>query len=467
MIRLIKAELKKILHKKSFFIVTIIFIFYALLINVIYNENNKYDINSEKQTIGEAEKNIKNLNPNNPEDIPRYISDLVSIEISNIDAKNTTSNQIYLTHTYLEPVIKELNENKYLIKDEEKVKELEIEKNNILAKIKADDYKYFVNNKILELKEQMNTTLDNKTRERLEIRLRLAEYRLNNNISFDTQNFLSNALKSIESNLTEYHNLKNKNNLSNDEKERLDELNSLILKNKYVLEHKEDIFNEGTLRAVLKSFNSEFQIFILIYIVMICGSIISEEFNKGTIKYLLTKPYKRSTILTSKLLSILILIPIVMLMMILIEIIIGGILLGFDSLSIPVVVYNASKCALVKHSCLGYLFRILLASAPIYLILSILCFGLSTITCSTSAAITITFLFYLVSEVIRNLDFVYNFKLLKAFVSIHWDFTYLINYQTNPFKFEPIISLCIVLCYLSVILCLTYTYFIKKDVKNI
>lgn len=467
MIRLIKAELKKILHKKSFFIVTILFIFYAILTNVIYDENNKYDLNSERSDASEIEKHIKTLDINKLDDLEMYVQDLTLIEISKIDAESKTSNQLYLTDKYLQPVIEEINKNKYILKDEEKVKELEIEKNNILAKIKADDYKYFVNNKINELKNMLNTTLDEETKERLEIRIKLAEYRLNNNIPFDSQNFLNNAIKSIEDNLTEYRNLKNKNNLSVAEKEDLDELNNLIIKNKYVLEHKEDIFNEGTLRAVLRNFNSEFQIFILIYIVMICGSIVSEEFNKGTIKYLLTKPYKRSTILTSKLLSILILVPIVIFMMILIEIIIGGIILGFDSLSIPIMIYNASKGILIKYSCFSYLFMILLASIPIYLVLSILCFSLSTITCSTSAAITITFLFYLVSEVIRNLALVYNFKLLKAFISIHWDFTYLINYQNNPFKFEPIISIWIVLAYIGVILCLTYTYFIKKDVKNI
>jgi len=284
---------------------------------------------------------------------------------------------------------------------------------------------------------------------------------------FASNNYLNNAIIDIETNLVEYRNLKNKTNLTREEKERFNVLNSIHLKSNYILEHKEDINNDGTLRAILKNFNSEFQIFILIYIVMICGSIVSEEFNKGTIKYLLTKPYKRRTILTSKLLTIIILVPLVILFMILIEVIMGGIILGFDSLNVPIVIYNTTQGALVKYSCFNYLFMILFASAPIYFILSILCFALSTITCSTSAAITITFLFYLVSEVVRNLVLIYDIKILKAFVSIHWDFSYLINYQNNPFKFKPIVSLLIVLIYISVTLCISYIYFEKKDVKNI
>lgn len=467
MIRLIKAELKKILHKKSFYIVTILFALYALLTNVIYKDMNEYKLSDEFIDITDLENEIKDLDLNNQEDLAIYISNITNIEIEKLVKNSKNSTQVYLIRKHLTPIIEEINENKYSLKDNNRIVELEIEKNNILTKINNNDWQYFANNRIEELKEKIAISQDKESKERLGIYLSLGEYRLKNNISYDQNNYLNNAIEDIEIDLAEYRNLKNKTNLTKDEKERLDNLESMFLKNKYILENKEDINNEGTLRAVLKNFNSEFQIFILIYIVMICGSIVSEEFNKGTIKYLLTKPYKRSTILTSKLLSIFILIPIIILMMILIEVIMGGIILGFNSLSVPIVIYNASKGILVKYSCFGYLFMMLLASIPIYLILSILCFSLSTITCSTSAAITITFLFYLVSEVIRNLALIYNFKILKTFVSIHWDFTYLINYQNNPFKFKPIISIWIVLGYICVILCLTYTYFVKKDVKNI
>ena len=48
---------------------------------------------------------------------------------------------------------------------------------------------------------------------------------------------------------------------------------------------------------------SEVNIFIIICIIMVSGSIVSDEYNKGTIKYLLIKPYKRYKILLSKLFS--------------------------------------------------------------------------------------------------------------------------------------------------------------------
>ena len=92
---------------------------------------------------------------------------------------------------------------------------------------------------------------------------------------------------------------------------------------------------------------------------------------------------------------------------------------------------------------------------------------LSTITASTSAAITITFLFYLMSNVISNLALVYNLKIFKYFVALHWDFSYLLESTPNPYHFTPSFSLIIIGIYLIVILALTYIFFDKKDVKNI
>ena len=163
----------------------------------------------------------------------------------------------------------------------------------------------------------------------------------------------------------------------------------------------------------MKDFNDNFGLFILIYIVMICGSIISEEINKGTIKYLLTKPYTRSKILTSKILTIFILIPLIIIGMMLIELILGGLMLGFDSLKVPVIFFNENATSIVSCNLIKYSLLNILSISPMYIILIVLCFSLSTITASTSASITITFLFYLASNVIRNFVLSYNIKFLN------------------------------------------------------
>ena len=75
----------------------------------------------------------------------------------------------------------------------------------------------------------------------------------------------------------------------------------------YILENKEDINNTSDLRFILTNFYSEYLFLILVFGVMIAGAIVSEEYSKGTIKSLLITPYKRSKILLSKFITVILL----------------------------------------------------------------------------------------------------------------------------------------------------------------
>ena len=198
---------------------------------------------------------------------------------------------------------------------------------------------------------------------------------------------------------------------------------------------------------------------------MMAGSIVSEEYSRGTIKYLLTKPFRRSTILTSKLLVVLLLIPGIMIFMSLIEILIGGIILGFSSLSVPVVLF--SDGAITSYSVIGYLASEFLSIIPMYLVIGLLAFMISTITASTSAAITVSFLFYLLGNVTSNLALVYHLPIFKTCVSLYWDFSYLITKSTQPYNASFLTSIIVIILYIMVMLFVSYFIFSKKDVKNI
>lgn len=467
MVKLIKAEFKKILHKKSFYIVSLIFVLYTILTNIIYKSIDNYEVFNETIDIQEYIEINNNLNLENEEDLEEYVSNLTLIEIEELKKKYPSNNQVYLIDNYLNEIVNESYVAKYIAKNEEEYNLLRETVDNYIAKIASEDWQYFTNIRIANIKDLLLNETDSKAKERYQELIALAEYRLQNNIPYDYDNYLNNAIESLEIDMYEYYNLLDKDKLTKEETERLKYMKENYLRNQYILENKEDINNGTTLQAVLSNFPSEFGLFILIFIIMLSGSIVSEEFNKGTIKYLLTKPYKRSTILTSKLITILLILPIIILFMVLIEIIIGGIILGFDSLNIPIVIYNSTTNTLVNYNIFKYLGLALVASIPMYLILCILCFSLSTLTCSTSAAITVTFLFYLASNIISNIALQYNFKLLKVFISLHWDFTYLINLSSNPFNIKPITSSLVILLYISVMLCIIYIYFNKKDVKNI
>ncbi len=461
MFNLIKAELKKIFRKKSFLIVTIIFILYCLLTNVIYKEmDNILEVDETYYT----DTNISNnLDLTNQEDLEEYLNNKTKNEINDIK-KNNDSSMEYIIDNYLYNLVYEKNKIKYTSKDEEELTKIEKELAETLKYINNNDWEYFVNLKITNLKAELK---EDESNSRLKELISLNEYRLTNKVDYSYKNYLNNAIIAIETDLLEYYNFKSKDNLSKEEQERYNYLQEEMALNNYILKHKVDANNTSNLNAVLKEFPANFGLFILIYVIMISGSIVSEEFNKGTIKYLLTKPHKRSTILASKLLTVLLLIPLIIIFMCLIEILIGGFTLGFNSLNIPILIYNSSTNLIESYSVIKYLSILLITTLPEFLILGVLCFLLSTITTSTSAAITITFLFYLMSNVISNLALMYNLKIFNYFIALHWNFNYLLTKTPNPYNFKPLFSLGIIAIYLIVMLCLTFIYFNKKDVKNI
>lgn len=458
-----KNELKKLLKKKSFYIVTFIFILFCILTNVIYKTGLDYVIDSDVN-ISELEQENEDLDLTSDEDLLIYVENLTLIEKEHLKKEYSSNIANYLIDNYLTTTIYNMYEAEYILEDLSLYQEYYNELQNDLKLVSDNNWEYFLNERISYLKERCNATtgIENTRYKRL---LELAQYRSDNHIPYDTDNYLHNSLAFIEENTFEYINLLNDEAKTKEEEDRLTYLEEQMSIHEYVLEHEEDILNEADLRSVLINFSQEFGIFILIYVIMMAGSIVSEEYSRGTIKYLLTKPFRRSTILTSKLLVVLLLIPGIMIFMSLIEILIGGIILGFSSLSVPVVLF--SDGAITSYSVIGYLASEFLSIIPMYLVIGLLAFMMSTITASTSAAITVSFLFYLLGNVISNLALVYNLPIFKTCVSLYWDFSYLITNSTQPYNASFLTSIIVIILYIIVMLFVSYFIFSKKDVKNI
>ena len=60
--------------------------------------------------------------------------------------------------------------------------------------------------------------------------------------------------------------------------------------NKYYIENNIRNIKDYDNRYILVNLLNEYELFILIFIIMISGSIVSDEFNKGTIKLLFNSP---------------------------------------------------------------------------------------------------------------------------------------------------------------------------------
>ncbi len=163
---------------------------------------------------------------------------------------------------------------------------------------------------------------------------------------------------------------------------------------------------------------------MLAVIIMVAATIVSEEFNKGTIKLLLVKPYSRTKILLAKFLTTVIMTVFIISITILMQVLIGGILFGFDSLSLPVIEYNFNTNSIQSINVFVYLGIQTLAQLPMIILLSTLAFAISTIFSNSALAIIISLLGYMANSVINQLAIMYNLGFMKYFVTMNWDYKY-------------------------------------------
>jgi len=151
---------------------------------------------------------------------------------------------------------------------------------------------------------------------------KLLQYRLDNNVSYET-GYLNTALTQLTTQKEQVLSYEGKDNLSTDEKNSYNNAKNQLLTNEYIINNKVDINNTQSLKTVLQGFFDEYEFFLVTFIIMVAGAIVSDEFNKGTIKSLLIVPFKRSQILGAKFITVLLMVPIISLITLIFELIVG------------------------------------------------------------------------------------------------------------------------------------------------
>lgn len=485
MINLVENELNKTFKKKSMMVLLVIILLFIVLTNFIYhtfyNEDGIMNEKSYEEDIAYYEKSLKGLNLSNEDDLNDYITYKTEIEVIKLSQEyKNDSWQSFVIKNNISDLISEINYYTYKVnKDNTKLKELKAKKNKMIKKLENNDWQSFVKN---ELKEESNSLKEkeillskekNKTKKVnlikeisiIKLNIEALNYRLDKNISYD-KSYLNTALE-------KYYNFKkeeldhNEKKASYNEKRAFNNSLTEMAKNKYTLDHEQNILNERNTRGILGNLFSEYEMIMAVAIIMISGSIVSEEFSKGTIKLLLIRPHSRIKILTSKLISCFISILIVFAAIVILQLIVGGIFFGFSSLSLPIVIYNFSNKSIETYNVFIYLLILLLAHLPKYILLVTLAFCISTIFKNTALATTIGILGYISSEVINLVVINKNIEQFKIFVTLNWNIEqYLFgnlpefSYVTLPFS----IFICII--YFVIMLIPTYIIFNKTNIRN-
>lgn len=237
---------------------------------------------------------------------------------------------------------------------------------------------------------------------------------------------------------------------------------------KYILETKQDVEKQASLRGILLNVFDEYSIFIIIFIIMIAGGIVSSEFEKGTVKMLLVKPYKRGKILLAKYIVSLLMILFIFVITVVFQVIVGGVVFGFDSLSIPAVVYNFNTNSVVTYNMFEYVLIIAVNKLPIYVLLMTLSFALSSIFANTVIAVVLPILGNVASAVINQLASVYSIRELAVFPTLNWDFSQFLFGRLPAYEFTSLgFAVCVCVVYWAIMVSVAWIAFRKREIKNV
>ena len=482
MISLIQNELKKIFKKKSLLITLLVTLAFIILTNIIYKldfGNSYYDyIEEEISFYGEQ---LKTLDPEKDKDM--YAQYKTELEVYQLVKKyDEKSWQAKIIQSEMRSCISDINYFTYQEKSDSGLKIAKAKYNEYIKRLDTNDWRYFAEEEVKEKNTEIDElkAMQEKTTNKLEIKelqnqirgyeisRQIATWRLEKDIPYgnDYKNNCLNSYMVAMEDIRSYDFGETEKNY--DSKKQYYKAQETAAINKYDIENGTTVGDTSSAKGILLSTFDEYEIFLIVMFMMTAGVIVSEEFSKGTIKLLLIKPYKRSTILASKFITSIIVAIIVILLVLLMQFVVGGLIQGFDSFRNPTIIYDHTINNVKHINTIQYLAMQALGKAPMYILLMTLAFAFSTIFTNSALAITISLLGYMGSSVINMLALNLKLNWIKYFVTPNWNLT---EYFWGGIPtFEGItlpFSIAIIVIYMVIMLVPTFIIFQKKNIKNI
>lgn len=483
MSKLIKNELIKIFSKKSMIVIGVIILVIIIGFNVLnkvsQNMSNSYSAYSEGY-IQYLDEELANLDPNKPSDINKYVETKSQKDLATLakDYKET-SWQAEVIGTVISPIIEEMNNYEYIDKNNEALTTSKAQYDEMLTALKNNDWKYFANKELDSLNtqiEELNALIaqdsendDLKTQlKSLELQKEVVNLRLDKNINYGSDNYKSIAVQNYRMYMGNYIQSSQGKNLTDEEKS---EINGYLEKAnlyKYDLYNDTEYQNTATANYTFQNSIDTYIAIIVMVVVIVAGVSISEEFNKGTVKLLLVRPYSRTKILISKLIAVFITMLITTATILLLQFIIGGIVYGFGTYMMNVVQFDFTTNSIVTLNIFAYLGLIFICKLPIFILIGTLAFALSTLFLNSPLAVALPILGYMGSDVINMIAISYKWDWVKYFVTPNWDLSQYLFGGTPMFSgisIEFSITICAI--YFVIMLVASIVSFKKRNIKNV
>lgn len=483
MSKLIKNELIKIFSKKSMIVIGVIILVIIIGFNVLnkisQNMSNSYSAYSESY-IQYLDEELAELDPNKPSDINKYVETKSQKDLATLanDYKET-SWQAEVIGTVISPIIEEMNNYEYIDKNNEALTSSKAKYDEMLTALKNNDWKYFANKELDSLNtqiEELNALIaqdsendDLKTQlKSLELQKEVVNLRLDKNINYGSDNYKSIAVQNYRMYMGNYLQSSQGKNLTDEEKS---EINGYLEKAnlyKYDLYNDTEYQNTATANYTFQNSIDTYIAIIVMVVVIVAGVSISEEFNKGTVKLLLVRPYSRTKILISKLIAVFITMLITTATILLLQFIIGGIVYGFGTYMMNVVQFDFTTNSIVTLNIFAYLGLIFICKLPIFILIGTLAFALSTLFLNSPLAVALPILGYMGSDVINMIAISYKWDWVKYFVTPNWDLSQYLFGGTPMFSgisIEFSITICAI--YFVIMLVASIVSFKKRNIKNV
>ncbi len=465
MINLLKNEFFKVIKKRGFLIMIIVMFGYAILTNVIYKT-----VYSDLEQISESSYQGESYYKTKDDSLLSKVDDKTSKQFNKLveqyDSGSWQYNYLLDNNAY--NYLYEINSYELkLTDDKNNYEEAKKNYNNLLDILKKDDWRSIVKqNK--EDYEKLLQTASLTAKKELQITIEEQDIRLDKNISFETSN-KNDTLNKYISSKKELLNYENKDleKLSDNDLENYEEIRRDYLSSEYALKHNIPLDDYASSKGILENFFNEYSLMLIIMMIMIAGSITSQEFSKGTIKLLLVRPYSRIKILLSKYIMVLINILMATAIMFIIQLLVGSIFFGLDSLKTPVIVYSSIKDSIEVMNVFKYFALNFLSCLPYFIIIATLAFCASTLFCNTSLAIVIGFVGFVIGNISSLLESFKNWW-VKYVIFFNWDFTpYIFNNRPPIDGLNLNFSIVTCLVYLLIMLIPTFIIFKRKDINNV
>lgn len=483
MSKLIKNELIKIFSKKSMIVIGVIILAIIIGFNVLnkisQNMSNSYSAYSEGY-IQYLDEELSNLDPNKPSDINKYVETKSQKDLATLakDYKET-SWQAEVIGTVISPIIEEMNNYEYIDKNNEALTTSKAQYDEMLTALKNNDWKYFANKELDSLNtqiEELNTLIaqdseneDLKTQlKSLELQKEVVNLRLDKNINYGSDNYKSIAVQNYRMYMGNYIQSSQGKNLTDEEKSEINGYLENANLYKYDLYNDTEYQNTATANYTFQNSIGTYIAIIVMVVVIVAGVSISEEFNKGTVKLLLVRPYSRTKILISKLIAVFITMLITTVAILLLQFIIGGIVYGFGTYMMNVVQFDFTTNSIITLNILAYLGLIFICKLPIFILIGTLAFALSTLFLNSPLAVALPILGYMGSDVINMIAISYKWDWVKYFVTPNWDLSQYLFGGTPMFSgisIEFSITICAI--YFVIMLAASIVSFKKRNIKNV